>query len=151
MSTYTEQDCLDRIGQMKTWRENAGVALENKGAIQDSSATKLADMPALIRAIDTEPPYAYFEEGEFKSVNPNGNTAYQFDVHVKSNTSWSVNAVNMGSSGSGQTFSGTGDQTLTLTCSNARPYSTTFYRVVIYPSGTDDDTFLWVQRYRTTS
>ena len=150
MSTYTEQDCLDRIAQMKTWRANAGVALENIRAIQDSSNTKLADMPALIQAVNIVP-YAYFQEGSFKAVNPNGNTAYQFQVHVKSNTSWSVNAVNMGSNGSGQTFSGTGDQTLTLTCSNARPYSTYCYRVVIYPSGTDDDTFLWVQRYRTTS
>ena len=151
MSTHTEQDCLDRIAQMKTWRENAGVALENKGAIADSSNTKLADMPALIQAADPEPPYAYFQEGSFIAVNPNGNTAYQFQVHVKSNTSWSLNAVNMGSSGGGLTFNGTGDQTLTLTCSNTRPYSTVFYRVVIYPSGTDDDMFLWVQRYRTTS
>lgn len=145
MSTYTEQDCLDQIARMKTWREDAGDALEEKGAIQDASNTLLADMPALIASIDTEPPYVR-GTAEFISVTPSS-AAHQFTMGVESNTSWTGTAVAMGADGAGITFSGTGDSSVTLTCSGAQPGASLFYRVLLTCNDSSARSCVWVQRY----
>lgn len=147
MSTYTEQDCLDRIAQMKTWREDAGDALEEKDAIADASNTKLADMPALITAADPNPPYAVPEFNFYSASGSNPTVS----INVKSNTTWHYNAVNMGTSGGGVSGTGSGNQTLNIACSTTQPYGSRFYRVYIECDGTTERTFAWVQRYATSS
>lgn len=111
MSTYTEQDCLNKIGQMKTWREDAGDALESKGVIADSSATLLADMPPLIRAAGGSP-YARFDKTQYVCTYSNLN----FTMNIISNTSWSLE-------GDGNPVftpaSGTGCMTVSVQCSSA--------------------------------
>lgn len=146
MSTYTEQDCLDKIGQMKTWRENAGIALENRGAIEDSSNTKLADMPALIATVGDNGNYFYIYH------NNSGRTSYSSTsgdslsivLTVKSNISWTVNV-----DSPAQTFTGTGDSDITISLNDTQPYGTYFYRVLWSAGGIEG--CLRMQRYAINS
>lgn len=102
MGTYTEQDCLDRISLMKTWREDAGTALGDKGVNADAS-TLLADMPALISSI-SEAPYARFDSRQYTAhLSDLQNNQYPV-VSILSNTRWSAvvnNATVVPSSGTG--------------------------------------------------
>lgn len=139
----TEQDCLDKISEMKDYRIDAGKALEERNAIIDSSTTLLADMPALIPNAGL-PPYVRATV-DFKRVTPNSDQ--NFTLNIKSNTTWSVNAVNMGPGGTGQTFTGVGDSTITITYSSALPGSSYFYRVLVKNTVTNERQCVWIQRY----
>lgn len=139
----TEQDCLDKISEMKDYRIDAGKALEEKNAVIDSSATLLADMPALIPNAGI-PPYVRATV-DFKSVTPNNDQ--NFTLNIKSNTTWYVVAVSMGPGGAGQTFTGAGDSTITITYSSTLPGSSYFYRVLVKNTVTNERQCVWIQRY----
>lgn len=116
MSTHTEQDCLTKIGQMQTWRANAGTALENKHVIADSSNTLLEDMPPLIRAAGGTL-YARFDKTQYVCRYPDNLT---FTMNIISNTSWTLTG------DSNPTFSqssGTGCATVTVTCPTSGSYA----------------------------
>lgn len=115
MSTHTEQDCLTKIGQMQTWRANAGTALENKHVIADSSTTLLADMPPLIRAAGGTL-YARFDKTQYVCRYPDNLT---FTMNIISNTSWTLTG---DSSPTFSPSSGTGCATVTVTCPTSGSY-----------------------------
>lgn len=128
MSTYTEQDCLNKIVQMKAWRADAGDALEAKGVIQDASSLLLGNMPPYIQLVGASP-YARFDKAEYVCSSSNRT----FTINISSNTSWTLS----GDCSYSQN-SGTGDATVTGTAptSGAYPNALTYcFRVYLTSSG----------------
>ena len=153
MSTYTEQDCLNKIAQMKTWREDAGDALEEKRAIEDASATLLEDMPPLIALAGQDGTYCYVYRTDTQDFSydyglvTSPSTSNTITLAVKSNTSWEINGTQMGSDAAGQIFTGTGDSSVTLTCSSVWPYLCRFYRILVGINNNAIRHCFWLQRY----
>lgn len=117
MSTYSEQDCLDKIAQMKTWRTNAGTALENKGVIQDASNLLLGDMPPYIQMVGSSL-YARFDKAEYTCKYQSTSTR-TFTVNIYSNTNWTLSGDCTFSQNSG-----TGNATITAIAPASGSYPT---------------------------
>ena len=131
MSTYSEQDCLNKIAQMKTWRENAGTELENKGVIQDASNLLLADMPNYI-FVTGKSPYARFDKAEYTCKYQSTSTR-TFTVNIYSNTSWTLSGDCTFSQNSG-----TGNATITAVAPASGSYPTALsycYRMYLTSDG----------------
>lgn len=140
MSTYSENDVLDLAANLKSYREDACDALEEKLIVQDASSLKLEDIPGVLNNTQLSA-YAYFGSIYYSRAG-NGTV----DIDIKSNTSWSLNPTGQSSA---NVSSGTGDTTVTLTLSQTGSvYSSlsVFFRIILTNTATGEQTVTWIQR-----
>lgn len=140
MSTYSENDVLDLAANLKSYREDACDALEEKLIVQDASNLKLEDIPGVLNNTQLST-YAYFGSVYYYRTG-NGTV----DIDVKSNTSWTLDATGQSSA---NVTSGTGDTTVTITLSQTGSvYSTlsVFVRIILTNNVTGEQIITWIQR-----
>lgn len=140
MNTYTENDVLTLAADLKSYREDACDALEEKLIVSDASSLKLADIPGVLNNTQLST-YAYF--GSI-CYNRSGNGTV--DIDIKSNTNWSLEATG---SSSANVTSGTGDTTVTITLSQTGSvYSSLsmFFRIILTNTATGEQMVTWIQR-----
>lgn len=139
MSTYSENDVLDLAANLKSYREDACDALEEKLIVQDASNLKLEDIPGVLNNTQLST-YAYFGSIYYERTG-NGTV----DIVIKSNTSWTL-----GTGGqSASVTSGTGDTTVTITLNQTgSAYSSLsmFFRITIINNVTGEQVITWIQR-----
>lgn len=140
MSTYSKNDVLDLATDLKSYREDACDALEEKFIVQDASNLKLEDIPGVLSNVQLST-YAYFGSVYYYRTG-NGTV----DIDVKSNTSWTLGATG---SSSANITSGTGDTTVTITLSQTGSlYSSLsmFFRIILTNTATGEQMITWIQR-----
>lgn len=139
MSTYSENDVLDLAANLKSYREDACNALEEKLIVQDASNLKLEDIPGVLNNTQLST-YAYFGSIYYERTG-NGTV----DIVIKSNTSWTLGAGGQSAS----VTSGTGDTTVTITLNQTgSAYSSLsmFFRIALTNNVTGEQVITWIQR-----
>lgn len=139
MSTYSENDVLDLAANLKSYREDACNALEEKLIVQDASNLKLEDIPGVLNNTQLST-YAYFGSIYYERTG-NGTV----DIVIKSNTSWTLGAGGQSAS----VTSGTGDTTVTITLNQTgSAYSSLsmFFRITLINNVTGEQVITWIQR-----
>lgn len=140
MNTHTENDVLTLAADLKSYREDACDALEEKLIVMDASNLKLEDIPGVLNNTQLST-YAYF--GSI-CYNRTGNGTV--DIDVKSNTSWSLQATGQSSA---NVTTGSGDTTVTITLSQGGSVYATlsiFVRIILTNNVTGEQIVTWIQR-----